>query len=155
VITADLNALSHHLIGAAIEVHRALGPGLLESAYEIAFSHELSLRKIAHIRQQPIAVSYKGQLIQEAYRIDVLAENKVVIELKAVERLLPIHATQVLTYLKLGRYPLGLLINFHSQRLVDGIERVSNNAPNLPAKAIHEQALHSLRDLREPPRPPR
>lgn len=133
--TKPINDLSHELIGAAIEVHRELGPGLLESAYEGAYAHELSLRHIPHIRQKPIPVIYKGILIDTGYRIDILAEERVVVELKAVEKLLPIHSTQLITYLRLGKYPLGLLINFHVLKLVDGIERVSNNAPNLSASS--------------------
>jgi GxxExxY protein len=128
-----INDLSHELIGAAIEVHRELGPGLLESAYEGAYSHELTIRQIPHVRQKLMPVAYKGMLIDTGYRIDVLAEDRVVVELKAVERLMPIHSAQLMTYLRLGKYPLGLLMNFHVVKLVDGIERVSNNAPNLSA----------------------
>ena len=131
--TKSINDLSHELIGAAIDVHRALGPGLLESAYEGAFAHELGLRGIPHVRQKPMPVPYKGVLIETGYRLDILAEDRVVVELKAVERLLPIHSAQLLTYLRLGKFPLGLLLNFHVLKLVDGIERVSNHAPNLSA----------------------
>jgi GxxExxY protein len=129
----SINELSHELIGAAIEVHRELGPGLLESAYHGAYSHELNLRNILHVSQKLMPVPYKGILIETGYRIDVLVEDRVVIELKAVEKLLPIHSAQLLTYLRLGKYSLGLLINFHVMKLVDGVERVSNNAPNLSA----------------------
>jgi GxxExxY protein len=130
-----INDLSHELIGAAIEVHRELGPGLLESAYEGAYTHELTLRHIPHLRQKLMPVSYKGVLIETGYRIDILAEDRVVVELKAVEKLLPIHSAQLITYLRLGKYPLGLIINFHVLKLVDGIERVSNNAPSLSASS--------------------
>jgi len=130
-----INDLSHDLIGAAIEVHRELGPGLLESAYEGAFSHELTLRGIPHICQKLMPIVYKGTVIETGYRIDVLADSRVVLELKAVERLLPIHAAQLLTYLRLGRWPLGLLVNFNVRKLVDGIERVSNDAPDLSASS--------------------
>ncbi len=133
--TKPINDLSHELIGAAIEVHRELGPGLLESAYEGAYSHELTLRHILHIRQKLMPVAYKGVLIETGYRIDILAEDRVVVELKAVEKLLPIHSAQLITYLRIGKYPLGLLMNFHVLKLVDGIERVSNNAPNLSASS--------------------
>lgn len=131
--TKPINDLSHELIGAAIEVHRELGPGLLESAYEGAYSHELNLRHIPHVRQKLMPVTYKGIQIDAGYRIDVLAEDRVVIELKAVEKLIPIHSAQLMTYLRLGNYPLGLLMNFNVLKLIDGIERVSNNAPNLSA----------------------
>jgi GxxExxY protein len=131
--TKPINELSHELIGAAIEVHRELGPGLLESAYEGAYSHELTLRNIAHVRQRLMPVLYKGALIDTGYRIDILAEDRIVVELKAVEKLAPIYSAQLMTYLRLGKYPLGLLMNFNVLKLVDGIERVSNNAPNLSA----------------------
>ena len=139
-----LNELSHELIGAAIEVHRELGPGLLESAYEAAFSHELTLRNIPHVRQQLMPIRYKGITIETGYRIDVLAENRVVVEFKALEKLLPIHGAQLRTYLRLGHYPLGLLMNFNVQKLVDGIERVSNNAANLSASSAISALKNSL-----------
>jgi GxxExxY protein len=129
--TKPINDLSHELIGAAIEVHRELGPGLLESAYEGAYSHELNLRSIPHVRQKLMPVHYKGVMIETGYRIDILAEDRIVVELKAVEKLVPIYSAQLMTYLRLGKYPLGLLMNFNVLRLVDGIERISNNAPNL------------------------
>lgn len=128
-----LNDLSHELIGAAIEVHREMGPGLLETAYEGAYSHELNLRRIPHVRQLMMPVIYKGITIETGYRIDILVEDRLVVELKAVEKILPIHSAQLLTYLRLGKFPLGLLINFNVRKLVDGVERVSNNAPNLSA----------------------
>jgi len=128
-----INDLSHDLIGAAIEVHRELGPGLLESAYEGAYSHELTLRQIPHVRQKVMPISYKGVIVDAGYRIDILAEERVVVELKAVEKLLPIHSAQLMTYLRLGKYSLGLLMNFNVLKLIDGIERVSNSAPNLSA----------------------
>lgn len=131
--TIYLNDLSHDLIGAAIEVHRELGPGLLESAYQGAYCHELTLRGIPHESQKLMPVIYKGAIIETGYRIDILAENRVVVELKAVEKLVPIYAAQLLTYLRLGKFSLGLLINFNVSKLVDGIERISNAAPNLCA----------------------
>lgn len=127
----SLNDLSHELIGAAIEVHRELGPGLLESAYEGAYSHELTLRKIPHVRQKLMPVHYKGITIETGYRIDVIADEQIIIELKSVEKLIPLFSAQLLTYLRLAHLPLGLLVNFNTPKLVDGIERVSNNAPNL------------------------
>lgn len=131
----SINDLSHELIGAAIEVHRELGTGLLESAYGGAYSHELNLRNIRHVRQQLMPISYKGVVIDAGYRIDILAEDRLVVELKAVEKILAIHSAELLTYLRLGKYPLGLLMNFNVQKLVDGIGRVSNNAPNLSASS--------------------
>lgn len=131
----SINELSHDLIGAGIEVHRELGPGLLESAYEAAYSHELTLRGIPHVRQKQMPISYKGVPIDAGYRIDILADECLVVELKAVEKLLPIHGAQLITYLRLGNFPLGLLMNFNVMKLVDGIERVSNNAPDLSASS--------------------
>jgi GxxExxY protein len=131
--TMPINDLSRELIGAGIEVHRELGPGLLESAYEGALSHELTLRGIPHVRQKMVPVHYKDASIETGYRIDVLVDDRLVVELKAVEKLLPIHSAQLITYLRLGNYPLGLLMNFNAVKLVDGIERVSNHAPNLSA----------------------
>lgn len=131
--TKHLNDLSHDLIGAAVEVHRELGPGLLESAYQGAYCHELTLRGIPHESQKLMPVIYKGAIIETGYRIDILAENRVVVELKAVEKLVPIYAAQLLTYLRLGKFSHGLLINFNVSKLVDGIERISNAAPNLSA----------------------
>ena len=128
-----INDLSHALIGAAIEVHRELGPGLLESAYEGAYSHELTLQNIPHVRQKIMPVYYKGAEIETGYRIDVLVEDRLVVEIKAVEKILPIHGTQLLTYLRLGKFRLGLLINFNVRMLVEAVERVSNEAPNLSA----------------------
>jgi GxxExxY protein len=128
-----INDLSHELIGAAIEVHRELGPGLLESAYQGSYSDELNLRAIPHVCQKLMPVLYKGVLIETGYRIDILADDRVVVELKAVEKLIPIHGAQLLTYLRLGKFPLGLLINFNVRKLVEGVERVSNDAPNLSA----------------------
>ena len=123
----NINDLTHQVIGAAIEVHRELGPGLLESAYEAALCHELALRSVPFVRQQPMPVTYKGILIDCGYRLDVLVEERVIVELKAVERILPIHEAQLLTYLKLSRLQLGLLINFNVTLLKDGIQRLANN----------------------------
>ena len=131
----SINELSHELIGAAIEVHRELGPGLLESAYQGAYAHELFLRSIPHVCQKSMPVVYKGVLIETGYRIDILADDRVVVELKAVEKMLPIHSAQLLTYLRLGKFPLGLLMNFNVRKLTDGIERVSNHAPDLSASS--------------------
>ena len=125
-----LNDLTYALNGAAIEVHRDLGPGLLESAYEAAFCHELTLRNIPHLRQKTMCVFYKGVEIDCGYRIDVLADERVVVELKAVEKILPLHEAQLLTYLKLSRLSLGLLINFNVSMLKDGIRRLVNNLPD-------------------------
>lgn len=112
------------IIGAAIEVHRYLGPGLLESAYEECLCHELHLRGLSFERQIDLPVSYKGLLLSCGYRMDVIVEHQVVLELKAVERLLPIHEAQLLTYLKLSGKAVGLLINFNAPLLTRGIKRL-------------------------------
>jgi len=118
--------LSQLIVGAAIEVHRCLGPGLLESAYEQALVFELQQQGL-HVRsQEPVPVIYKGQNLQCDYRLDLLIEGLVIIELKTVEKLLPIHKAQILTYLKLKRLWLGLLINFNVPVLKQGIIRIVN-----------------------------
>ena len=121
------NELSKVIIGAAIEVHKVLGPGLLESAYETCFEKELSLRKLKAKRQVGLPLSYKGVSCDVGYRIDLLVEKKVIIEIKSVEALSDVHIAQVLTYLKLSRCKLGLLINFNVKRLKDGVKRLVNN----------------------------
>jgi GxxExxY protein len=111
------------IIGAAIEVHRELGPGLLESAYEECFCHELHLRSLNFQRQVELPVIYKGLKLDCGYRMDVLVENAVVVELKAIEQIMPIHQAQLLTYLKLTAKKVGLLINFNVAILKNGIVR--------------------------------
>ena len=118
-----VNPITDKIISAAIEVHRALGPGLWESAYEECMCHELNLQNIAFVRQLPLPVKYKGVSLDCAYRIDILVADTVVVEIKAVELLLPIHEAQLLTYLKLGKWPAGLLINFNVPLLKQGIRR--------------------------------
>jgi GxxExxY protein len=117
------NEITHAIIGAAIEVHKYLGPGLLESAYEECLVHELSLRNLRFERQKPIPVVYKETKLECGYRIDLLVEDKIVVELKAVEGLAPIHDAIVLTYLRLSGHKLGLLINFNVPTLKEGIRR--------------------------------
>ena len=121
-----LNELSSKIIGSAIEVHRTLGPGLLESAYEESLCYELDLRNIPYDRQFPVPVVYKGKHLDCGYRIDVLVDKKVVVELKACEAIQPIHRAQILTYLKLMDLRLGLLLNFNVELMKDGITRVIN-----------------------------
>jgi GxxExxY protein len=120
------NELSKRVIGAAIEVHRQLGPGLLESAYEACLCHELALHSIPFERQVPLPVLYKGLEIDCAYRLDLIVGGLVILELKAVEKFLPIFDAQLLTYLRLSQLWLGLLINFNVEMLKDGIKRLVN-----------------------------
>ena len=112
------------IIGAAIEVHRYLGPGLLESAYEECLCHELHLRGITFERQVDLPVSYKGLGLDCGYKMDLIVQHEVILELKAVERLLPVHEAQLLTYLKLSGKRVGLLINFNTPVLIRGIKRI-------------------------------
>jgi GxxExxY protein len=118
--------LTDRVIGACIEVHRALGPGLLESAYEECLSHELALREVGFERQKPLAVEYKAVRLDCGYRMDLVIENRLVLELKAVDQLLPVHDAQVLTYLKLTGLSEGLLINFNVPVLKEGLRRLVN-----------------------------
>ena len=119
----ELNALSHEIIGAAIEVHRALGPGLLESAYHECVCRELVIRGIPFQKEVVLPLEYKGVHLECGYRIDLVVAGQIVVECKSVEALAPIHDAQLLTYLRLGRYKLGLLINFNVVLLKDGIHR--------------------------------
>lgn len=118
--------LSHEIIAAAIEVHRHNGPGLLEAVYEECLGRELMLRGIAHVRQLALPISYKGISLECGYRLDLVVEDLVVLEIKAVEKLLPIHEAQLLTYLKLTRKQLGLLMNFNVPLMKHGIKRMVN-----------------------------
>jgi len=122
-----MKELTTKIIGAAIEVHKILGPGLLESTYEECLAHEMHLRNLSFNRQLPIAVAYKGVDLDCGYRLDFLVEKVVVLELKTVDALQPIHEAQVLTYLKLGGWTVGLLINFNVPVLRNGIKRLVLN----------------------------
>lgn len=119
----NINDLSYKIIGCAFEVHRNLGPGLLESTYESCLCYELDKQGIKYERQKELTIDYKGITLTNGYRIDILVEGLIVIELKSVEALLPIHTAQILTYLKLSKHSLGLLINFNVTNLQAGIHR--------------------------------
>ena len=121
------NEISSKIIGAAIEVHKQLGPGLLESTYETCLAYELKQMELDVKQQQALPVVYKEVKLDAGYRIDLLIENKVIIEIKSVDALADIHTAQLLTYLKLKDLKLGLLINFNSVRVVDGLKRIVNN----------------------------
>ena len=120
----DINDVTREIIGAAIEVHRALGPGLLESAYEECLCRELRLREISFERQKELPVEYKGVRLDCGYRLDMVVEGCVIVELKACEKIQKIHQAQLLTYLKLAGIRHGLLINFNVPVLKDGIKRM-------------------------------
>lgn len=119
----ELDGLANKVIGAALEIHRHLGPGFLESVYEEALTIELDLRGVVFERQRPITVFYKNRPAGE-YRVDLLVGGNLVVELKAVEKILPIHKAQLISYLKASGLPLGLLINFNEKLLKDGIQRI-------------------------------
>ena len=118
-----LNGISGSIIGAAIEVHKWLGPGLLEGAYEACLEYELSARGHSIARRKPLPIVYKGVPIDCAYRMDLVVDEQVIVEVKAVEHLFPIHQAQILTYLRLSGLPLGLLINFNGATLRQGVRR--------------------------------
>jgi GxxExxY protein len=122
----EINDVTHKVIGAAIEVHRHLGPGLLESAYQTCLQRELGLQGLNFETEVAVPIEYKGEVIMEAYRLDMLVENEVVVELKAVESLNDKHKAQLLTYLQLMRKRAGLLINFNEAVLKHGIKRIVN-----------------------------
>ena len=123
----DLNRISGEIVNAAMKVHSALGPGLLESAYEACLVHELRKRQLRAETQLALPIYYDGIQIEVGYRIDLLVEDSVVVELKAVEKLTALHEAQLLSYLKLSDHRLGLLINFNVLHLRDGIKRMANN----------------------------
>jgi GxxExxY protein len=122
----DINKLTGEIIGAAIEVHKILGPGLLESVYEECFCHELDLREIPYERQKYLPIDYKGKTLDTKLKLDVLVDESVVVELKSREKLEPIHEAQLLTHLKLTKIKIGLLINFNVPVLKEGIKRLAN-----------------------------
>lgn len=123
----ELNQISGKIIECSIKVHRALGPGMLESAYEACLFYELHKAGLKVEKQKMLPINYDGVKIDAGYRIDLLVEDEVIVELKAVEKVHPIHKAQLLSYLKLSNKKLGLLINFNVKLLKDGVERVVNN----------------------------
>lgn len=120
------NEISKKIIGAAIEVHKQLGPGLLESSYEVCLAYELKQQGLKVRTQVALPVIYKEVRLKAGYRIDILVEEKVIVELKAVDMLINIHTAQLLTYLRLKDLKLGLLINFNSVKVIDGVKRIIN-----------------------------
>lgn len=127
MLTFVADPLAHAVIGSAIEVHQELGPGLLESAYQRCLAYELTLRGIPFVEQMPLPVLYKGLQVDCSFCIDFIVDGRLLLELKTAERILPIHRAQILTYLKLLNIRQGLLMNFNSPRLVDGVKSFLND----------------------------
>jgi len=134
-ISDEIELLAKAVVDSAFAVHKELGPGLLESAYEACLSHELRLRGVNHQLQLPVPLNYKGIRVEIGYRADVVVEEKLLIELKSVDQLLPVHTAQVITYLRLKRFPLGLLINFNEVLIKHGIHRILN-VPRSPDEVL-------------------
>ncbi len=134
VVPHEIEQMAATAVDSAFAVHSELGPGLLEAAYEACFARELELRGINHQRQLPVPLNYKGKLVEVGFRADVVLEKKLLIELKSVEEVVPVHRAQVITYLKIMKLPLGLLINFNEILIKDGIQRVLN-VPKQPPTA--------------------
>jgi GxxExxY protein len=134
-----LNKVTETIISAAVDVHRALGPGLLESAYEACMVYDLAKAGLKVEQQKPLPIVYRGIKLECAYRLDLMIDNEVIVEIKSVEKFLPIHQAQLLSYLKLSERKVGLLINFNVKILKNGIKRVVNNFPD---------TLRSQRSLR-------
>lgn len=126
------SALTGDVIGAAVDVHRALGPGLLESIYERCLIHELGLCGFSTLNQKSITIEYKGLTLNEALRFDVLVQSCLLVEVKAVESVLPVHKATTLSYMKLLDVPVGLIINFHEAKLTDGVSRLILPGANVP-----------------------
>jgi len=122
----DINKLSNIVIGAAIEVHKSLGPGLLESTYEQCLCYELKDRNLSYGQQIELPISYKGKKLDCGYRVDIMVENSIILELKAVDKIEAIHKAQLLTYLKLSEKTLGLILNFNVELMRNGIMRIVN-----------------------------
>ena len=135
----DQNNITEEIIGAAIEVHKILGPGLLESAYEACLVYELTQRDLSVKRQQPLNLKYKGIELDCAYRLDLLVEDKVIVELKTVEKLTDVHTAQLISYLKIADLEVGLLINFNVKFTMDGIKRVVNKFKEKSHKAGNQK----------------
>jgi GxxExxY protein len=120
----EFDGLSQRVTGCAIEVHRVLGPGLLESAYERCLAHELAAAKIPFVQQMAVLVDYKGEVLDCGYRADLVVDGKIIVELKCCDGITSVHQAQLLTYMKLAKIGTGLLLNFNAKRLKDGIKRM-------------------------------
>lgn len=130
----DENDISREIVDASLKIHRALGPGLFESVYEAVLAHELSRRGLAVARQVAVPVEFEGVRFEEGYRVDLLVGGSVMVELKSIDRLQPVHRKQVLTYIRLANKRLGLLVNFGADYIKNGVERIVND---MPERAVH------------------
>ncbi|HEX3674384.1 MAG TPA: GxxExxY protein [Rhizomicrobium sp.] len=138
-----LNAITGEIVDAAYKLHCALGPGLLESVYEQVLMRDLERRGLRAARQIPVSFEYDGLNFEEVCRVDILVENRIVVEIKSLERLAPVHPKQLLTYLRLLQLPLGLLINFGAPTLKEGIHRVANTVPSSASLRLRVNQLPS------------
>ena len=136
---AAFDDLTQRILGAAIDVHRHLGPGLLESIYQECLVRELAARRLSFVSQQSSSILYKGVRLSGSYRLDLVVENCVVVEIKAVAALAPVHQVQTLTYMRIADCPVGLLINFNVPRLIDGVKRLVNGAASKTASGTAER----------------
>ena len=136
---AAFDNLTERILGAAIDVHRHLGPGLLESVYQECLVRELAARRVSFVTQQSSSILYKGVRLSGSYRVDLVVENCVVVEIKAVAALAPVHQAQTLTYMRIADCPVGLLINFNVPRLIDGVKRLVNGAASKTASGTAER----------------
>jgi len=127
----DIESLGYKVLGLAIEVHKHLGPGLLERAYESCLIKELEFHKISYQRQLPLTLQYKGEVLDEGYRLDLVVDRRIILELKCVDSITPIHLAQILTYLKLSGMSLGYIINFNTKTLMKGVKRVVSGHDDL------------------------
>ncbi|MBI5429280.1 MAG: GxxExxY protein [Nitrosomonadales bacterium] len=144
----ELDDITGAIIDTSMKIHTKLGPGLLESVYELVLAKALLERGMAVERQKPITFSYEGMVFEEGFRVDLLIENQVIVELKSVEKLAPVHSKQLLTYLRLMNLPVGLLINFGTSTLKEGLQRVVNNLPSSasPRLYINQERTYSRGD---------
>jgi GxxExxY protein len=124
---SQLELLARETVDCGFRIHKGLGPGLLESVYEALLAECLSRKSIAVERQKPLPINFEGVSLQEGYRVDLLIEGQLIVEIKSVERLVPVHGKQLLTYIRLARQPLGLLVNFGGETFREGVKRVANN----------------------------
>ena len=140
----ELDDITGTIIEASIKIHRDLGPGLLETVYESILSQSLQTRGMKVDRQKSIRFEYDGMIFEEGFRVDLLVENQVVVELKSIEKLAPVHSKQLLTYLRLMRLPVGLLINFGAATLKEGLHRIVNNLPSSASPRLRVNQNDSL-----------